>query len=105
VFLGFLPQKGGKRRTELERVAAYEETLIFYESPYRTGAALADMLEVFGDREAAVARELTKKFEEVTRGTLKELAAAFQDRKVLGEIVIVVAGHDRKKLFSGRESQ
>ena len=59
----------------------------------------ADLADVLGDREAAVARELTKKFEEVTRGTLTELAKKFS-KKVLGEIVIIVSGKDRKRLFS-----
>ncbi len=98
-FFGFLSQKSATRRKELEKLADREETLIFYESPYRVGKALEDMFAVLGDREAVVARELTKKFEEVTRGKLSELIKKYAGKKVLGEIVILVSGKDRKALF------
>ena len=98
-FFGFLPAKPGARRKELEKAAVLDHTLVFFESPYRTGTALAEMSEIFGPREAAVCRELTKKFEEISRGTLGELAEKFKGKKVLGEIVIVVAGKGRKKLW------
>ncbi|HTL47875.1 MAG TPA: 16S rRNA (cytidine(1402)-2'-O)-methyltransferase [Verrucomicrobiae bacterium] len=102
-FLGFLPQKAQKRKKEIERVSGYEETLIFYESPYRLAKSLADLFEVLGNREAAVARELTKKFEEVARGTLAQLLEKFSKREAKGEIVIVVAGAGRKKLYSAKQ--
>jgi 16S rRNA (cytidine1402-2'-O)-methyltransferase len=89
-FAGFAPQKLGKRRTFFARLAALEHTVIFYESPHRLGASLADAATAFGDRPAIVARELTKLHEEVRRGTLTELAAAFADDKPRGEIVVVV---------------
>ena len=89
-FAGFPPQKLGKRRTFFARLAALEHTVIFYESPHRLGASLADAAAAFGDRRAIVARELTKLHEEVHRGTLAELAAAFADEKPRGEIVVVV---------------
>lgn len=89
-FAGFAPQKLGKRRTFLARLAALEHTVVFYESPHRLGASLADAAAAFGDRQAIVARELTKLHEEVRRGTLTELAAAFADEKPRGEIVVVV---------------
>lgn len=91
-FEGFLPRKPGPRRRALESVSSDGRTLVFYESPARLADALGDMLAVFGDRRAAVARELTKKFEEVSRGRLDELAGAFASREVKGEIVIVVEG-------------
>ena len=91
-FEGFLPRKPGPRRRALESVSSDGRTLVFYESPVRLADALGDMLAVFGDRRAAVARELTKKFEEVSRGRLDELAGAFASREVKGEIVIVVEG-------------
>lgn len=98
-FWGFLPAKPGARRKELERAAELEHTLLFYESPHRLPAVLKEMAEILGDREAAVARELTKKFEEFVRGTLAGLAEQFKDKKVLGEIVIVVSGKGRKRVW------
>ena len=89
-FAGFPPQKLGKRRTFFARLAALEHTVVFYESPHRLGASLADAAAAFGDRRAIVARELTKLHEEVQRGTLAELAAVFADEKPRGEIVVVV---------------
>ncbi|MBI4115497.1 MAG: 16S rRNA (cytidine(1402)-2'-O)-methyltransferase [Candidatus Omnitrophica bacterium] len=100
VFFGFLPQKSGPRKKELQKVKEFEETLVFFESPHRIVAALREMREIFGDREAAVCRELTKKFEEVKRGTLNQLSECFAKKKPLGEIVIVIAGKGRKKVFS-----
>ena len=98
-FWGFLPPKSARRKKELEEASSIEQTLVFFESPYRVGAVLAEMLEIFGDREAALARELTKKFEEIARGTLTELAERYRKEKVLGEVVLVVAGKGRKKVF------
>lgn len=91
LFAGFLPPKSGARRTALAALAAVPATLVFYESPRRTAAALADMAEVLGDRPAALTRELTKKFEEVRRGSLAELAEALAEEDTpRGEIVLVV---------------
>jgi len=98
-FQGFLPARSGARKRELKEAAGLDHTLIFYESPYRVGAVLGEMAEIFGEREAAVSRELTKKFEETLRGTLGELAEKFRGKKVLGEIVIVVAGKGRKRVW------
>ena len=98
-FWGFLPPKSGRRRKELEDASQFEHTLVFFESPYRARASLKEMLEIFGDREAALCRELTKKFEEVVRGTLGELAEKFSKEQPRGEIVIVVAGKGRKKVL------
>ncbi len=98
-FWGFLPPKSGKRKKELEEAALLDHTIIFYESPHRIAAALGEMSEIFGDREAVLARELTKKFEEITRGTLSELTERFKKEKPLGEMVLLVAGKGRKKIF------
>jgi len=98
-FFGFLPAKSAKRKKELRAAGELEHTLVFFESPYRVGAVLTEMLEVMGDREAALCRELTKKFEETVRGNLSELAEKFKGKKVLGEIVLVLAGKGRKKVF------
>lgn len=91
LFAGFLPPKSEARRRRIEDLARVPATLIFYESPHRLAEALADLAAVLGDaRPAAVARELTKHFEEVVRGDLATLAAAFAARTVKGEIVLVV---------------
>jgi len=92
-FLGYLAQKVKKRNETLQRLASEQRTLIFYESPYRVVATLEAMLEFFGDREASVSREMTKKFEETIRGKLSELVARLKDRKIVGEWTIVVDRH------------
>ena len=91
MFAGFLPGKGGSRRTALHEVAAVPATLIFLESPRRLAGSLAAMNDVLGDRPAAVARELTKIYEEVRRGGLAELAERYAaEDPPKGEIVVVV---------------
>lgn len=99
-FFGFLSQKSASRRKFLESLKEREETLIFYESPYRLLKVLEEMKEIFGGREACVARELTKKFEEVVRGRFSELIEKFSQRKILGEIVILISGKGRKEMFA-----
>ncbi len=90
-FMGFLPNKSTARKSVLREVQHTPSSLIFYESPHRLSASLNDMRDCLGgDRQAAVCRELTKKFEEVTRGTLGELAATFIERDTKGEIVVVI---------------
>jgi len=89
-FAGFLPNASGARRKRLEEVSRIPGTLIFYESPKRVAASLADMAEVLGDRPAALCREITKKFEEVRRAPLSELAAQLAEKGVKGEIVVLV---------------
>lgn len=89
-FAGFLPPKEAGRRKRLAELAAVPGTLVFYESPHRLGAALADMAAVLGDRPAVVARELTKLYETVRRGPLSALAAAFLKAPPKGEIVVLV---------------
>lgn len=91
-FEGFLPRKAGERLGRLREVAAERRTLVYFEAPHRLEATLAAMAEVFGaDRRAAVCRELTKTYEEVRRGPLKELAA-WAAEGVRGEITVVVEG-------------
>ena len=90
-FAGFPPPRPGKRRGFLQRLAALGHTVLFYESPHRIAACLADAVGAFGgERQAVVARELTKLHEEVRRGTLAELAAALAGETVRGEVVVVV---------------
>jgi 16S rRNA (cytidine1402-2'-O)-methyltransferase len=93
VFEGFLPKKKG-RQTRLTELATDPRTLVLYEAPYRLLRTLDDLIDHFGaDRPAAVARELTKKFEEVERGTLTDVRAYFAAyEKIRGECVIVVDG-------------
>jgi 16S rRNA (cytidine1402-2'-O)-methyltransferase len=91
LFAGFLPPRPGERQHALAPLAAVPATLVFYESPNRLAATLRDMVEAFGAREAAVARELTKLHEEVRRGFLPELAAHYAGAEVKGEITILVA--------------
>ncbi|MDD5671879.1 MAG: 16S rRNA (cytidine(1402)-2'-O)-methyltransferase, partial [Candidatus Omnitrophica bacterium] len=98
-FFAFLPPKSASRKKKLEELRERKETLIFYEAPHRLEQVLEDMHAVFGDREAVVARELTKKFEELVRGTLTGLVEAFKQKKPQGEIVILVAGNERKRVF------
>jgi 16S rRNA (cytidine1402-2'-O)-methyltransferase len=91
LFAGFLPPKGGQRRKRLEELKPVPATLIFYETSSRLTAALADMAQVFGAREAAIAKELTKLHESVVRGTPAELAAALETSGELkGEFVVLV---------------
>ena len=95
VFEGFLPKKKG-RQTRLTELATDPRTVVLYEAPYRLLKTLDDLAEHFGDdRPAAVARELSKKFEEVERGTLRSVRSYFRAKdKVRGECVIVVGGSD-----------
>lgn len=93
VFEGFLPQKKG-RQTRLKQLQSEERTMIFYESPFRLIRTLEDFAEYFGkDRKASVSRELTKLYEENSRGTLEELGAYYREKGVKGEIVLVIEGH------------
>ncbi|MBL8564684.1 MAG: 16S rRNA (cytidine(1402)-2'-O)-methyltransferase [Hyphomicrobiaceae bacterium] len=90
LFAGFLPPKTAGRRTRLGELAGVAATLVFYEAPQRLADTLADLASVLGDRQAAVARELTKLHEEVRRGGLGELALHFASHEPRGEIAIVV---------------
>ena len=97
LFLGFLPSKPAKRRRAIERWKDWDRTLILYESPHRLVAARSDLLEILGNREIALARELTKKFEEVLRGTISQVLQKVGEERIRGEITLVVAGKGRKK--------
>ncbi|MGH1578493.1 16S rRNA (cytidine(1402)-2'-O)-methyltransferase [Planktotalea sp.] len=90
LFAGFLPSTKAARISAIEAVREVPATLVFYESPKRVASMLQDCATVLGDRPAAVCRELTKKFEEIRRGKLSELAASFKERPPKGEIVVVV---------------
>lgn len=91
VFVGFLPHKKG-RKTKLQKLAQEERTIILYESPHRLLKTLNEILEIFGDREIAVAKELTKVHEEVFRGKVSEVLNKLTPDKIKGEFVIVISG-------------
>ena len=90
-FFGFLPPKPGARATAIAEAAAFRGTLAFYESGPRLAVSLAALAQGLGDRDAAVAREISKRFEETVTGTLSELAARYENAPPKGEIVIIVA--------------
>ena len=94
-FAGFLPNTASRRKTALTALAQVPGTLVFYESPKRIAAMLADAVDILGaERHAVVARELTKKFEEILRGTLAELSADCAARTLKGECVVLIdRGH------------
>ena len=90
LFMGFLPAKQGQKEATITEVAAIRATLVFYESGPRLGATLATLAKLLGPREAAVAREVTKAFEECVTGLLPDLAARYADAPPKGEIVLMV---------------
>jgi 16S rRNA (cytidine1402-2'-O)-methyltransferase len=89
-FGGFLPARSGARRTRLKELGTVPATLVFYEAPHRIAGTLKDAYEVLGERQAVVARELTKVHEEIVRGRLSELAARFNSESARGEIVLLI---------------
>ena len=97
LFKGFLPHKSKKRRDLLKQLGEVRETLIFYESPHRLSEALNDLLNILGDREMVLTRELTKIYEEVLRGNVSEIKKQIGERKLKGEITLVISGKTRKK--------
>ena len=90
-FEGFLPNRQGKRREKLLSLKGEERVLVFYEAPGRLTAALSDLLEVMGDREVVIARELTKIYEEFIRGRAGDVMERLKDRQIKGEVVLLVA--------------
>ncbi|HPW45083.1 MAG TPA: 16S rRNA (cytidine(1402)-2'-O)-methyltransferase [bacterium] len=95
-FIGFLPDKSGKRKKHLEELSAVEHTLVFYVSKWKAAATLADCLAVLGDRDACAAREMTKVHEEIIRAPLSEICDRYEKKSPKGEIVLIVAGKKRK---------
>ncbi len=96
VFEGFLPVKKGRRK-RVEELANEERTVILYESPHRLLRTLQELLEILGDRDISVCRELTKKFEEVVRGKIFSVLQTLSERPVKGEYVIVIGGKPQAK--------
>ncbi len=93
LFYGFLPHKSGQRRNALTRLAPLPHALVFFESPYRLVKSLQDMHDQLGNRHAVVARELTKKFEEILRGDLATILKKLENRSIKGEITLIVEGY------------
>lgn len=97
LFAGFLPPKSQARKAALRELADVPATLVYYESPNRIAATLADMVDIFGaERQAALCRELTKKFEEIRRDSLGVLAQQLQEADVKGEIVLLIDRAEKK---------
>lgn len=97
LFKGFLPHKSKKRRDFLQQLEEVRETLILYESPHRISETLADVLNTLGDREIVLTRELTKVYEEILRGRVSEIRDRIGEKKLKGEITLIVSGKTRKK--------
>jgi 16S rRNA (cytidine1402-2'-O)-methyltransferase len=95
-FEGFLAVKPGKRRKQLERLQDEERTIILYESPHRFVKTLDDIAEILGERRLVVARELTKKFEEIIKGTAESIKASLGGKKIKGELVVLIEGKSKK---------
>jgi 16S rRNA (cytidine1402-2'-O)-methyltransferase len=96
-FVGFLPVRSAARRRRLEELKGRRETVVAFESPHRIDACLEDLEVVWGERPIALARELTKAFEEVLRGTAREVRAALVPARRRGEMVLVMGGRTRKE--------
>jgi 16S rRNA (cytidine1402-2'-O)-methyltransferase len=97
IYLGYLPRKEKARREFLQQNSSHSHTLIFLETPHRIQAALADLLAILGDRQIAVAAELTKRFERYYRGSLSAAQTFFEDEPARGEFTIVVEGQPKEK--------
>lgn len=105
-FLGYMPPRSGARRTRLTALAEHPCTLVMFEAPHRILKTLADISATLGDdRRMAALREMTKQHEEVVRGTVSEVAAHFEGRKVLGEFTLVVEGWTRQKRQQARREE
>ena len=100
VFEGFLPAKQPQRRARLQTVCRETKTLVCYEAPHRLRECLDDMREILGDREIALAREVSKVHEEFLRGTVSEIRRQIADREIKGELTLVIAGWDEQATVS-----
>lgn len=95
-FEGFLPKKPGKKAKKLKELKNEKRTIIIYESPYRLVKTLEEIKEILGDRQIAVGRELTKKFEEISRGKVSQVLVRFREKNPKGEMIIVIKGREGK---------
>ncbi|MDD3392057.1 MAG: 16S rRNA (cytidine(1402)-2'-O)-methyltransferase [Bacilli bacterium] len=98
IFIGFLNNKKNQRKKELEKYAQYEETLIIYEAPHRIKETLTDIIEIMGNRNISISREISKKYEEIYRGKIEELFDT--DFNIKGEFVVVIEGQKKVNNYS-----
>jgi 16S rRNA (cytidine1402-2'-O)-methyltransferase len=103
LFKGFLPHKSKKKKDFLQQLEGIRETLIFYESPHRLSETLNNIFDILGDREMVLTRELTKVYEEVIRGKVSEIQTQIGERKLKGEITLVISGKTRKAKIDGEK--
>lgn len=104
-FCGFLPREKSERRKLLHNLSEEVRTLCFYEAPHRINACLQDTYAAFGDRRIAICRELTKKFEEIQRGSLSELCLLYEQKEPKGEFVLIIEGASPKQAEPPSEEQ
>ncbi len=97
LFKGFLPHKPKKKKDLLKQLEETKETLVFYESPHRISETLKNIIEVLGNREIVLTRELTKIYEEILRGKTSEVQHQLTEKKIKGEITLIISGKTRKK--------
>lgn len=97
-FVGFLPPKKSQRRKMLDELSLEKRTLVFYEAPHRILETLEDMSEIFGERNAALVRELTKIHEEALRGSLADILRMLDNKTIAGEYVIIAAGKRKEEV-------
>jgi len=97
LFLGFLANRSGKRRREFEALSSESRTMVFFEAPHRLQSMLTDLLDILGDRQIVLLRELTKLFEEVKQGSVGSVLKALQGATVRGEFTVVLAGKEKEK--------
>jgi len=100
VFLGFLPNRQGKRRIYLEGLSNEKRAMIFYEAPHRIKELLNDLYEIFGDRQISVLRELTKVYEEIKTGPISKILKDIGEDKIKGEFTIILAGNEKRGTIS-----
>jgi 16S rRNA (cytidine1402-2'-O)-methyltransferase len=104
-FAGFLPHKSGQRAKEIQQLAALPGTIVIYESPYRIEKLLGELAAAVPEREIAVGRELTKRFEEFWRGTAAEVAASLAKRTLKGEFVVLIAPAEKPMKSAAEDEQ
>jgi len=97
IFVGFLSNKKGRRRKELDDLKREARTIIFFESPHRLIKMLTDMHEILGNRDIVVAKEMTKVFEEVKKGSVSKILSSFEDEKIRGEYTIIAEGAKERR--------
>ena len=98
VFLGFLPSKQGRRKTALTELIYEQRTMVFFEAPHRLIAMLSDTMEILGDRQLVMVREMTKVFEEIRRGPVSEILSDLTPDRIRGEFTLVLAGKEKEKV-------